>query len=131
MTGMCAHLRSRYGRFSRIDIDKHLIESWARRYQLLLQAIGDQRLDAGTVRGAAIRQRVAHQRQEIAITLVLRTITLAALELLQIGLFRLDEGIHQRTSQPRIALDVLVLHHDETVDRVDAALAKPIGLDLF
>src|ERR1700739_4703579 len=95
MTGMWVH--SCYRRFSRIDIDKHLIELRACRYQLLLQAIGDQRLDAGAVRRAAVRQRIAHQRQETAIALVLRTIVLAALELLEIGLFRRDEGIHQRT----------------------------------
>src|SRR4029077_6732742 len=122
MTGMWVH--SCYRKFSRIDIDKHLIELWACRYQLLLQAIGDQGLDAGAVGRAAVRQRIAHQRQEIAVALVFGAIALTLLELFEIGLFRRDEGVHQRTGQPRIAFDVLVLHHDETVDRVDAAVAK-------
>jgi len=60
-----------------------------------------------------------------------QVIALIALELFEIRLFRLDEGVHQRTRQPRMALDVLVLYHDETMDRVNAAAAKPIGLDLF
>jgi hypothetical protein len=30
-----------------------------------------------------------------------------------------------------MAFDVLVLHDNETMDRVDAGAAKPIGFDLF
>ena len=56
---------------------------------------------------------------------------MAELELLEIGLLRRHERVHQRTRQPRMRFDVLVLHHDETVDRIDAAAAEPIGLDLF
>ena len=33
--------------------------------------------------------------------------------------------------QPRMALDMLIFHHDEAVNRIDAGASKPIGLDLF
>ena len=45
-----------------VDIDEDLTKLGARRYQFLLQAIGNQSLDAGTVRGHTVRQRIAHQR---------------------------------------------------------------------
>lgn len=56
---------------------------------------------------------------------------MTAFELFEIGLFRRHEAVHQRARQPRIAFNVLILQHDEAVDRIDAGAAKPIGLDLF
>src|SRR5262245_44609754 len=95
MTGMCVHSRADWRKTSRIDLDEHLVELRARRYQLLLQAVGDERLDAGAVRRHAVGQRIAHQRQEIAIALVLRAVAAAALELVEIRLLRRHEGVHQ------------------------------------
>src|SRR5262249_19903196 len=132
MTSMSACTRlAGYRNCSRIDTDKHLIELRARRYQLLLQTVGDQGLDAGTISRHAVGQRIAHQGLEFAIAFVFWTVAVAALELLQVRFFCRHEGVHERTRQPRIALDVLVLDYNWAVDRVDAAAAKPIGFDLF
>src|SRR5262245_3686803 len=100
MTGMRASLAFRLGDGrSRIDVGEYLIELRARRYQLLLQAVSDQGLDARTVRRHAVGQRIAHQRQETVIALVLRAVAGIALELLEIRLFRRHEGVHQRARQ--------------------------------
>src|SRR6516225_10127420 len=130
MTGMDVSLRVAVYR-NWIDIDKHPTELRTRRYQLLLQAVGDQGLDAGTISRHAVGQRIAHQGQEIAIAFVFRTVAVTALELLEIRFFCCHEGVHERTRQRRRALDMLVLDYNETVDRVDAAATKPIGFDLF
>src|SRR3984893_1925078 len=131
MTGMGASLAFEPTAVSRIYIDKHLIQSRARRYQFLLQAVGDQGFDAGAVRRHAVGQRIAHQRQEIAIAFVFRAVAVTAPEFPEIRLFGCHEGVHQRTRQPRIVFDVLVLHDNEPMDRVYAAAAKPIRFDLF
>src|SRR6266536_1566279 len=88
---------------SGVECEENPIELGTRWDQLLLQRIGDERLDARPVRRYSVRQGIAHQREEAAIARVLGAVAGCKPQLIEIGLFRGRECRHHCARQPRMA----------------------------
>ena len=77
-----------------------------------------------------IGQRIADERHQPAILLVVGGVAFAALQVLHVGLLGGDEGIDQRFRDVRMLLQHLGLHHHRAVDRIDAGALEPVGFGL-
>src|ERR1700761_9176980 len=111
---------------SGIDADENLVQIGPRRDQLLLQRVGDERLDAGAIGRNSVGQGIVHQAQEFLVALVFGLVAFARAEICKIRLLRRDEGVHQRARQMWMGLQHFILDDDQAMDRINAGAAKPV-----
>ena len=92
-----------------------------------LEAIGQHRLDARHVGLQPVRQWVTDERHQPAARFLVGGVAFRTVQMRDIGLLGLNEGIIKRLRNPRIFLQYVGLYRNQPVDRIDTGAPEPVG----